>query len=106
MVQDTSASPEMYLSSLYDGTCGGWGMYENSASSGDPEEVFDYRKLKERDIVWAITVPGTTKWLQKVSRPTKHIPTYLATLFRRLKVMSILQVWSFYYPTILLLIPL
>ena len=106
MVQDTSASPEMYLSSLYDDTCGGWGMYEDSASSGDPEEVFDYRKLKERDIVWAITVPGTTKWLQKVSHPPRHIPTYLVTLFRRLKVMNILQVSPFYYPAILLLIPL
>ena len=76
MVQDTSASPEMYLSSLHNGSCGGWGMYEESVSSGDSEEVFDYRKLKERDIVWAITVPGTTEWLQKVGHPLKPIPTY------------------------------
>jgi hypothetical protein len=106
MVQDTSASPEMYLSSLDDGSCGGWGMYEDSAPSGDPEEIFDYRKLKERGIVWAITVPGTTKWLQKVSQPLRTIPTYPVTLFRRLKVMSILQAWHFCYPATLLLIPL
>ena len=68
MVQDTSASPEVYLSQLDDGSCGGWGIYENSASSGDLEEIFDYSKLKERGIVWAITVPGTPKWLQEVSR--------------------------------------
>lgn len=67
MVQDTSASPEVYLSSLDDGSCGGWGMYEDSASTGDLEEIFDYTKLKERSIIWAITVPGTTEWLQKVS---------------------------------------
>lgn len=90
MVQDTSASPEMYLSSLYDGSCGGWGMYEGSASSGDTDQVFDHEKLRERGIVWAITVPGTTKWLQKVGHPPKHVPTYLVILFRRLKVMSIL----------------
>lgn len=81
-------------------------MYEDSAASENPEEVFDYRELKERGIIWAITVPGTTKWLQKVRHPLKPIATYPVTLFRRLKVMSIPQAWFFCYPATLLLIPL
>jgi len=97
MVQDTSASPEVYLSSLNDGSCGGWGMYEDSASARGLEEKFDYGKLKERGIVWAITVPGTTKWLQKASRPPETILPYSVSLFRRQKVMSILQAWIFCY---------
>lgn len=82
MVQDTSASPEMYLSSLDDGSCGGWGMHEESTAPGDLEETFDYRKLKERGIVWVITVPGTTKWLQKASCPLETILPYLVSLSR------------------------
>lgn len=93
MVQDTSASPKMYLSSLDDGSCGGWGMYEDSASAGDLEEIFDYSKLKERGIIWAITVPGITGWLQKASCFLETIRPYSTSLFRRLRVMSILRVW-------------
>jgi hypothetical protein len=82
MVQDTSASPEMYLSLLGDGSCGGWGLYEDSAASGDLEEIFDYSKLRARGIVWAVTVPGTTKWLQKASRLLEAISPYSVSLSR------------------------
>ncbi|KIM33578.1 hypothetical protein M408DRAFT_326263 [Serendipita vermifera MAFF 305830] len=68
MIQDTSASPEVYLTSLEDKTCGGWGIYENSSSSPEAEHehgTIDYSKLGERESVWAVTVPGETMWSQE-----------------------------------------
>lgn len=70
MVQDTSAFPEVYLSVLEDGSCGGWGIYENSSQSQNNENAepgtIDYSKLRERDSVWAVTVPGQTRWTEQV----------------------------------------
>ena len=70
MIQDTSASPEVYLTSLEDGSCGGWGIYEHSEQSRGVEQEYptiDYSKLGERESVWAVTVPGETTWAQDVS---------------------------------------
>ncbi|KAI5121017.1 hypothetical protein M0805_005963 [Coniferiporia weirii] len=63
MVQDTSCSPEMYLSSLGDLQYGGWGLedsYEN-LSLGQ----LDHTKLKERSILWAINIPGECDWCSR-----------------------------------------
>jgi hypothetical protein len=59
MVQDTSASPEMYLSKLEGNKCGGWGIAEE-APSGDLE--YSYTDLQECTVVWAVSVPGENQW--------------------------------------------
>lgn len=61
MVQDTSPSPEMYLSSLLGNKCGGWGLAEDLASELSDEAV-DYDKLKERSVLWGVSIPGETTW--------------------------------------------
>jgi hypothetical protein len=61
MVQDTSSSPEMYLASLNENKCGGWGISQNMPSSEWPS-TFDYCDLKEATALWAVTVPGQTDW--------------------------------------------
>ena len=66
MVQDTSPSPEMYLSKLRDGKCGGWGLSDSSQSDGDNPE-FDYNDLRDCVILWAVSVPGETEWYQLAS---------------------------------------
>jgi len=70
MIQDTSASPEVYLTSLEDGSSGGWGIYEHTIQSRGEEQEYptiDYSKLGERESVWAVTIPGETSWSQQVS---------------------------------------
>jgi hypothetical protein len=64
MVQDTSSSPEMYLSKLRDGKCGGWGL--SDSSQGDETE-FDYNDLRDCIVLWAVSVPGETVWYQSAS---------------------------------------
>jgi hypothetical protein len=66
MVQDTSSSPEMYLSKLRDGKCGGWGLSHSSQGDGDNPE-FDYNDLRDCIVLWAVSVPGETEWYQSVS---------------------------------------
>ncbi|KAG2075917.1 hypothetical protein BDR04DRAFT_1139765 [Suillus decipiens] len=61
MVQDTSSSPEMYLASLNENRCGGWGISQNMPASEWPLS-FDYCDLKEATALWAVTVPGQTDW--------------------------------------------
>jgi len=70
MIQDTSASPEVYVKSLEDGSCGGWGIYEQGLRSRGEEQEYpaiDYSNLGERESVWAVTIPGETLWAQDVS---------------------------------------
>lgn len=66
MVQDTSCSPEMYLSSLSESACGGWGL---DSLVELPAGNFDLRSnsnvLKERDVVWAVSVPGQGHWCDR-----------------------------------------
>jgi hypothetical protein len=72
MVQDTSASPEVYLSELEDGSFGGWGVYENQTvpekdTHEDHITAIDYSKLRERETVWVVTLPAQSEWAQDVS---------------------------------------
>ncbi|KAI0004499.1 putative alanine racemase-domain-containing protein [Russula compacta] len=66
LVQDTSPSPEMYLSKLRDGKCGGWGLSDSSQSDGDDTD-FNYNDLRDCIVLWAVSVPGETAWYQAVS---------------------------------------
>ena len=54
-------SPEVYLSSTQGGKCGGWGLAEEAAKAGDESKI-DYAKLKERGVVWAVSIPGQSDW--------------------------------------------
>ena len=59
MVQDTSPSPEMYLSKLEGNKCGGWGI----ADEATREDVdYSYADLQECTVVWAVSVPGENQW--------------------------------------------
>ena len=64
MVQDTSPSPEMYLSKLRDGKCGGWGLSDSSQSDGD-DTNFNYNDLRDCVVLWAVSVPGETEWYRQ-----------------------------------------
>jgi len=66
MVQDTSPSPEMYLSKLKDGRCGGWGLSDSSQSEGGDTD-FNYNDLRDCVVLWAVSVPGETEWYQPTS---------------------------------------
>jgi Mini-chromosome maintenance replisome factor len=66
MVQDTSPSPEMYLSKLRDGKCGGWGLSDSSQSDGN-DTSFNYNDLRDCVVLWAVSVPGETEWYQPAS---------------------------------------
>ncbi|KAJ3855237.1 mini-chromosome maintenance replisome factor-domain-containing protein [Lentinula lateritia] len=59
MVQDTSASPELYLSQLREGKYGGWGAHESM------DEHIDYSNLRECTRYWVISVPGETEWARQ-----------------------------------------
>lgn len=67
LVQDTSLSPEIYLSKLRDGKCGGWGMTETSQGDGDDSSNVDYNLLRDCVVLWAVSVPGETEWYQSAS---------------------------------------
>ncbi|KAG8825759.1 hypothetical protein FRC17_008543, partial [Serendipita sp. 399] len=66
MIQDTSASPEVYLATLESGTHGGWGAYEHSLQTTGENHgegpAIDYNQLRERSSVWAVTIPSETQW--------------------------------------------
>ncbi len=61
MVQDTSPSPEVYLSSLQGGKCGGWGLAEDTVDENGKPDI-DYDKLKDRNVLWAVSIPGQSEW--------------------------------------------
>ncbi|KAJ4483818.1 hypothetical protein J3R30DRAFT_1838814 [Lentinula aciculospora] len=56
MVQDTSASPELYLAQLRDAKYGGWGAHD--AMNGH----VDYSNFREYNRYWVVSVPGETRW--------------------------------------------
>lgn len=60
MVQDTSASPEMYLSKLKAGGPGGWGI-EIAPADQDAGSI-DYDVIRECTTMWAVTIPGESSW--------------------------------------------
>lgn len=57
MVQDTSASPELYLSKLKGGRYGGWGAHETIDGG-----AVDYSNLRECTRYWVVSIPGQTQW--------------------------------------------
>ncbi|KAF5365678.1 hypothetical protein D9758_003140 [Tetrapyrgos nigripes] len=57
MIQDTSASPEMYLAEADDHKYGGWG-----AAHDTPAEI-DYENLRECSVFWAVSIPGESDWV-------------------------------------------
>lgn len=66
MVQDTSPSPEMYLSKFADGKCGGWGIglaEEDVNVNPDAESDYEYADLRECTVLWAVSVPGESEWI-------------------------------------------
>lgn len=62
MVQDTSCSPEMYISSLTDIKCGGWGLESEAELPTALDLRPDLSVLKERDVLWAVNIPGEGHW--------------------------------------------
>jgi len=64
MVQDTSASPELYISYFQDSVrCGGWSLNEDIALDSDSTPAgCDYSNLRERTVIWAVDVPGIAPW--------------------------------------------
>ncbi|KAI0269853.1 mini-chromosome maintenance replisome factor-domain-containing protein [Gloeopeniophorella convolvens] len=61
LVQDTSPSPEMYLSRRKNGSCGGWGLTDGLQDETDDGEL-DYSRLRDASVLWAVSVPGETEW--------------------------------------------
>lgn len=62
MIQDTSASSEMYLAKYQDGTLGGWGIEPESQSGEISDEEIEYDSLRECTVLWAVNVPGESAW--------------------------------------------
>lgn len=63
MVQDTSPSPEMYLSKTKSGTCAGWGLAAiASPNAEDDGDDINYADLRDCSVVWAVSVPGESDW--------------------------------------------
>ncbi|KAJ3772991.1 hypothetical protein FB446DRAFT_688433 [Lentinula raphanica] len=59
MLQDTSASPELYISHLKDGKYGGWGAH------GPIGQIVDYSNLCECNRYWVVSVPGEAGWAKQ-----------------------------------------
>lgn len=63
MVQDTSPSPEMYLSKTKSGGCAGWGLAAiTSPNAEDDGDDINYADLRDCSVVWAVSVPGESNW--------------------------------------------
>ncbi|KZS89873.1 hypothetical protein SISNIDRAFT_416121 [Sistotremastrum niveocremeum HHB9708] len=63
MVQDTSYSPEVYLSEIREQS-GGWGLAESNEDALPPDELANYDNLDERTVLWAVSIPGESDWVQ------------------------------------------
>lgn len=59
MIQD-AYSPEMYLSRIPGGRCGGWNLHQDLALSNSID--INFQDLRECSVFWAITVPGESQW--------------------------------------------
>ncbi|KAH9483844.1 hypothetical protein JR316_0003322 [Psilocybe cubensis] len=58
MVQDTSLSPELYLATRSNNTCGGWGLVDEVPSN----DGIQYENLRECSTFWAVSIPGLSSW--------------------------------------------
>ncbi|KAG8941468.1 hypothetical protein FRC04_004177 [Tulasnella sp. 424] len=81
MVQDTM-SPEIYLASVQDKggrLLGGWGVADTMTIERPEDEVVDdYSNLKERFVLWVVSVPGESEWLRDMYTPHKLKATEIA----------------------------
>jgi len=101
MVQDTSPSPEMYLA-RHGTQCGGWGL-----DPGDQDQI-NYADLRERAVLWAITVPGESAWctdlldgvlpqepaIHNPSRPHKFPVPHAPHIGVQVKVLSLTRTFD------------
>lgn len=62
MVQDTSASPAMYLAQTRSGSCAGWGIAHPDEDEGSD---INYGDLRDCSVVWAVNVPGESEWYKE-----------------------------------------
>ncbi|KAI8998908.1 putative alanine racemase-domain-containing protein [Trametes punicea] len=85
MVQDTSLSTEMYLSKFADGSCGGWGMYENEGGSSSSATEVNYANLRECSILWATSVPAESDWCAAELDGSSHLLETRSSLSRPLE---------------------
>ncbi|KDQ19812.1 hypothetical protein BOTBODRAFT_27237 [Botryobasidium botryosum FD-172 SS1] len=65
MVQDTSLSQEIYLSSFGDGKPGGWGLEDEALVDDEDVGDIDHAKLRERTVIWAVSIPGEAEWVSE-----------------------------------------
>lgn len=61
MIQDTSLSPDLYLATRNNGSCGGWGIADDIPSEHDSDAV-DYKNMRESSAFWAVSIPGISPW--------------------------------------------
>ena len=54
----------MYPAVLPDGSPGGWGFADTDAA---PEDLMQVQHLCEREVLWAISIPGESPFVAKVS---------------------------------------
>lgn len=64
-VQDTSISPELYPSVLSDDSPGAWGLAESTVLIDS--SLPDLQSLRQREVIWAVTVPGESPFISEVS---------------------------------------
>ena len=72
MVQDTSASPAMYLAQTHSGRCAGWGIAHPDDEDG---KDIDYANLRDCAVVWAVSVPGESEWYKEARDGERPIGT-------------------------------
>ncbi|KAG9010171.1 hypothetical protein FRB90_008003 [Tulasnella sp. 427] len=81
MVQDTM-STEVYLASVQingEKRLGGWGIAETlNVDAPQDQLIDDYSNLKERYVLWAVSVPGESEWSQEIYTPHKFKSTEVA----------------------------
>lgn len=67
-------SPEVYLAKVPvkgEHQLGGWGIADSIAIELPGDELTDdYSNLKERSVLWVVSVPGESDWLREVSGDT------------------------------------
>lgn len=68
-VQDTSASPEIYPAVLPSGSFGAWGLAESVGSSDLP----NLHSLREREVLWAVSIPGESPFVAEVGNNFNHL---------------------------------
>lgn len=66
MIQDTSLSPDLYLATRSNGSCGGWGISDDRSDS----DAVDYADMKESTVFWAVSIPGISPWCLGTSETT------------------------------------